>query len=84
MPFAVILGEDEQAQGKVKIKEMGATGSEKEGVLVDLKELVAEVKMRLRRATDSDDVGDVTAATNGLDLAAKTESSMDQTGDNGV
>jgi hypothetical protein len=50
VPFAVILGEDEQAQGKVRIKEMGLPEGhpEKDGVLVDLKDLVPEVQRRLR------------------------------------
>lgn len=39
------------AQGKVKIKEMGLREGhpEKEGVLVDLKELVPEIRKRLER-----------------------------------
>jgi histidyl-tRNA synthetase len=51
VPFAVILGEDELAQGKVRIKEMGLPEShpEKEGVLVDLKALPEEVKTRLAK-----------------------------------
>ena len=49
IPFAVILGEDEQAQGKVKVKEMGLDEGhpEKDGVMVDLANLVSEVKSRL-------------------------------------
>lgn len=51
VPFAVILGEDEQAKGQVRIKELGleAGHAEKDGVLVDLANLVEEVKQRLRR-----------------------------------
>lgn len=51
MPFAVILGEDELAQGKVRVKEMGLEEGhpEKEGVLVDLKNLAEEVKTRLAK-----------------------------------
>jgi len=70
VPFAVILGEDEQAQGKVKIKEMGASGPDKEGVLVDLKDLVAEVKARLQRKEETEGVPEITSATDGLDLKA--------------
>jgi histidyl-tRNA synthetase len=69
VPFAVILGEDEQAQGKVKVKEMGATGPDKEGVLVDLKDLVAEVRARLQRK-ETEGVPEITSATDGLDLKA--------------
>jgi histidyl-tRNA synthetase len=49
VPFAVIIGEEEQAQGKVKIKEMGLDSShpEKDGVTVNLTDLVPEVKKRL-------------------------------------
>lgn len=51
VPFAVILGEDEQAKGQVRIKELGleAGHAEKDGVLVGLTDLVDEVKQRLRR-----------------------------------
>ena len=51
IPFAVILGEEEQAQGKVKIKEMGLEEGhpEKAGVVVELKDLVEEVRERLGR-----------------------------------
>lgn len=50
VPFAVILGEEEQAKGQVRIKELGleAGHAEKDGVLVYLTELVQEVKQRLR------------------------------------
>lgn len=69
MPFVVILGEDEQAQGKVKVKGMGAMGPDKEGVLVDLKDLVAEVRARLQRK-ETEGVHEMTSATDGLDLKA--------------
>lgn len=51
MPFAVILGDDEQAQGQVRIKELGleAGHAEKAGVLVPLSDLVHEVRTRLAR-----------------------------------
>lgn len=56
IPFAVILGDDEQAQGKVKIKEMGLPEGhpEKDGVMVDTKDLVREVRQKLRRKAESD------------------------------
>ena len=55
VPWAVILGEEEQAQGKVKIKEMGLPEGhpEKDGVLVDLQDLVPEVKKRLNATSAS-------------------------------
>lgn len=65
IPFAVILGEDEQAQGKVKIKEMGLPDGhpEKDGVLISLSNLVQEVQRRLRKREDGDSLVD---ETNGL------------------
>lgn len=50
VPFSVILGEDEQAKGQVRIKELGleAGHAEKDGVLVCLTDLVEELKQRLR------------------------------------
>ncbi|KAI9792536.1 MAG: Cytoplasmic and mitochondrial histidine tRNA synthetase [Peltula sp. TS41687] len=49
VPFAVILGEDEQAQGKLKIKELGLPEGhpEKDGVMVEISRLVEEVRQRL-------------------------------------
>lgn len=51
IPFAVILGEDELAQGKVKIKEMGLSEGhpEKDGVMVSIADLVQEVRVRLEK-----------------------------------
>lgn len=56
VPFAVILGEEEMAQGKVKIKEMGLRDGhpEKEGVLVNLNEIAHEVKQRISRKKELD------------------------------
>lgn len=56
VPFAVVLGEDELSQGKVKIKELGLQEGhpEKEGVLVNLSDLVEEVRTRIRRRKELD------------------------------
>lgn len=58
MPFAIFLGEDELANGKIKIKEMGLRDGhpEKEGVLVDMADMAAEVKVRLDRKKELEDV----------------------------
>lgn len=58
VPFAIILGEDELAQGKVKIKEMGLSDDhpEKEGVLVNLSEIAQEVRQRLNRQEELDEL----------------------------
>lgn len=49
VPFAVVLGEDEMKEGKVKIKEMGLPEghAEKNGVDVELAKLVEEIKWRI-------------------------------------
>jgi histidyl-tRNA synthetase len=54
--MAVVIGEDEVAQGKVKIKEMGLREGhpEKDGVLVNLADLVPEIRQRLKRKTTLD------------------------------
>lgn len=51
VPFAVILGEEEQAAGKAKIKEMGLPEGhpEKDGIMVNLADLAVEVKKRLAK-----------------------------------
>lgn len=62
VPFAVILGEDELAAGKVRIKEMGLEDGhpEKEGVLVDLAALPAEIKTRVANKRRGQDVQEIT------------------------
>jgi len=49
VPFAVVLGEDELKEGKVKIKEMGLKGDhpEKNGVDVSMDDLVVQIRKRL-------------------------------------
>lgn len=56
VPFAIFLGDDEVAANKVKIKQMGLQDGhpEKEGILVDQKDMVAEVKVRLERKKELD------------------------------
>ncbi|CAG7555440.1 unnamed protein product [Fusarium equiseti] len=56
VPFAIFLGEDEVASGKVKIKEMGLQDGhpEKEGVLVTLDDMAKEMKVRLQRKRELD------------------------------
>lgn len=54
IPFAVILGEDELAEGKVKLKQMGLSedNPEKECVILSREGLVAETKKRLTKLAD--------------------------------
>ncbi|KAH7060880.1 histidyl-tRNA synthetase mitochondrial precursor [Macrophomina phaseolina] len=49
VPFAIILGEDELKDGKVKIKQMGLPEGhpEKDGVLIEKSNMVEEVKRRV-------------------------------------
>ncbi|OAA67510.1 histidyl-tRNA synthetase [Cordyceps fumosorosea ARSEF 2679] len=58
VPFAIFLGDDEVAQGNVKIKEMGLRDGhpEKEGILVSLDKMVDEVKSRLERKRELESV----------------------------
>lgn len=78
IPFAVILGEDEQAQGKVKIKEMGLPEGhpEKDGVMVEVRDLVGEVKQRLK----SKEGDGLVEGVNGLSTVEEVRKS----GDDGV
>lgn len=61
VPFGVILGEDELAEGKVRVKEMGLEEGhpEKDGVLVEKERLVEEVRRRLERKAKEDGVASV-------------------------
>ncbi|KAL8752910.1 MAG: hypothetical protein Q9199_005413 [Rusavskia elegans] len=81
VPFAVILGEDEEKAGKVKIKELGLPEGhpEKDGVMVNKADLVREVRSRLEKpeATDS-----VTASIN--ELVVEDTKTSGKTGDDGV
>ena len=81
IPFAVILGESEQAAGQVKIKEMGLPEGhpEKDGVLVNLAELPSEVKSRLAARGS---IG-VDAIVNGVGQL-KTDAEPPKTGDDGI
>ncbi|CAZ79396.1 unnamed protein product [Tuber melanosporum] len=51
VPFAVVLGEDELKEGKVKIKEMGLPEGhpEKNGVDINMDGLVAQIRKRLAK-----------------------------------
>ncbi|KAI6785705.1 Histidine--tRNA ligase-like protein [Emericellopsis cladophorae] len=58
VPFAIFLGEDEVANKQVKIKEMGLSKDhpEKEGILVSQQDFVVEIKLRLQRKKELDQV----------------------------
>ncbi|KAI9770306.1 MAG: Cytoplasmic and mitochondrial histidine tRNA synthetase [Geoglossum simile] len=73
VPFAVILGEDEQAAGKVKVKELGLPEGhpEKDGVLVDLCGLVADVRKRLERKEMGDSIEGVVQTVKELSVEGK-------------
>jgi histidyl-tRNA synthetase len=57
VPYAVILGEDELKQGKVKIKEMGLPEGhpEKDGILVEMGSMVEEIKKKLANKKSKED-----------------------------
>jgi histidyl-tRNA synthetase len=84
VPFSVILGEDEVAQGKVKIKENGLREGhpEKDGVVVNLEDLVSEVKQRLKRKADLDNMaqkaGGLRVVGGIKDDKAKTENATEE------
>ncbi|KAL8774787.1 MAG: hypothetical protein Q9209_000726 [Squamulea sp. 1 TL-2023] len=85
VPFAVILGEDEEKAGKVKIKELGLPEGhpEKDGIMVNKTDLVQEVRSRLEK---SGATVAVTASMNELVIQdSKTPGeSLAKTGDDGV
>jgi histidyl-tRNA synthetase len=71
VPYAVILGEEEQAAGKVKIKEMGLLEGhpEKDGVLVNISELPVEVKKRLaKKASTMAELAEIVGKTGTLNV----------------
>ncbi|QIW96228.1 hypothetical protein AMS68_001746 [Peltaster fructicola] len=66
VPFAIILGDEELAAGKCKIKEMGLPEghAEKEGVMIELADLVEEVKKRIEASADTS----LSASLSGLNV----------------
>ncbi|TQS38631.1 hypothetical protein Golomagni_00862 [Golovinomyces magnicellulatus] len=56
VPFCIVVGDDELAKGQVRIKEMGLRDGhpQKEGVLVDLSDIVSQIRERLQKKTISD------------------------------
>jgi histidyl-tRNA synthetase len=80
VPFAIFLGDDEVAGGKVKIKEMGLQEGhpEKEGILVDLKDMAREVKVRLQRKRELDEM---TRQAEGLRVVHGIKGDEAETGD---
>lgn len=89
----MILGEDELAAGQVKIKEMGLPEGhpEKEGVSVDITNLVDEIKLRIdmknkgvETTTTSDAVESTTAAAANLSVGGDAAAAQQKTEDAGV
>lgn len=64
VPFAIILGEDELKDGKVKIKQMGLPEGhpEKDGVLIEKSNMVAEVKKRVDDFNAANDIAEKVGA----------------------
>ncbi|KAL7911229.1 hypothetical protein GGI35DRAFT_468841 [Trichoderma velutinum] len=58
VPFAIFIGEDELAQGKVKIKEMGLKDGhpEKDGVLIDTTRMADDLKYRIQRKRELESI----------------------------
>lgn len=72
VPLAVILGEDEQKAGKVKVKEMGLPEGhpEKDGVLVEIVDLTTEVRKRLAmKAETTGELVELIGGTTGLTVS---------------
>lgn len=84
IPFAIILGEDELASGQVKIKEMGLPEGhpEKEGVSVDIKNLVDEVKQRIEKKNDG--VASTTETSTVTDATTTAVADLTVSGGDGV
>lgn len=77
VPFAVILGDDELAAGKCRIKEMGLPDGheEKEGVMIDMASLEDEVKTRVEQKGAHTSLAESLNGLNLDDAAKKVEKS---------
>lgn len=92
IPFAVIVAEDELAAGKVRIKELGLPDGhpEKDGVLVAREALGVEVKARLLKKLQGEELG-IGGLVGGVEVlevkdvkegeSAQTETESQTTGD---
>lgn len=86
VPFALILGEDELAQGKVKLKEMGLPADHplKEGELISLENVTQEVQVRLDQKKRLDAITEqaeglrVVGGIKGEDVKLTTEAAQSQ------
>jgi histidyl-tRNA synthetase len=78
----VILGEDELSAGQVKIKEMGLPEGhpEKEGVSVDIKNLVDEIKLRINKRNKGVETSTV-IATDAVESATAAAAKLTVSGD---
>ncbi|KAI5793139.1 hypothetical protein EDC01DRAFT_615755 [Geopyxis carbonaria] len=78
VPYAVVLGEEEMERGLVKVKEMGLPEghAEKNGVDVEIGELVTEVRRRMREKEEREaqgTQGKLVEAVEKLEVAEKVE-----------
>ncbi|POS71580.1 histidyl-tRNA synthetase [Diaporthe helianthi] len=82
VPFAVILGEEELANGQVKLKQMGLDDGhpEKEGILVSIPNLVSEVDRRLEHLRKLEEM---TVSASGLRVVDGIKGESVVTGDAG-
>lgn len=82
VPFAVILGEEELANGQVKLKQMGLDDGhpEKEGILVAIPNLVSEVHRRLEQLRKLEEM---TVSASGLRVVDGIKGESVATGDAG-
>jgi len=73
VPFAVVLGEDELKEGKVKIKEMGLPEEhpEKKGVDVSMGDLVVQIRRRLAQKEEGAGATGIEGALQGVALKEK-------------
>ncbi|KAF2224958.1 histidyl-tRNA synthetase mitochondrial precursor [Elsinoe ampelina] len=75
VPWSILLGDEEMRDGKCKIKQLGLPDGhpEKNGVLVELKDLEAEVQSRVRGQRNNSVQG-ITKALERADMAAAPQS----------
>lgn len=73
VPFAVMIGEDELKEGKVKIKEMGLPDdhAEKKGVEVSMDDLVVQIRKRLAQKEEGAGAAGIEGALQGVALKEK-------------
>ncbi|CAD6504175.1 BgTH12-05909 [Blumeria graminis f. sp. triticale] len=74
VPFCIVIGEEELSNGQVKIKEMGLQDGhpEKEGILINLEDIVPELSQRLKQKDSENCVAQKSEIVHGVGIKSES------------